>query len=117
MDLQRLGFSRSLNAFHQANHAGLLAGQLGAAFFLPTLVVPLLLITHGLAFRILPLPQKGLAMRESWYPASGPSTMARLVFRGACRSRNARGVGPPILAQNCASDDQLRFGGMDDRVT
>jgi hypothetical protein len=42
-----------LNAFYQANHAGLQAGQLGAAFFLPTLVVPLLLITHGLAFRIL----------------------------------------------------------------
>jgi hypothetical protein len=42
-----------LNAFYQANHAGLLAGQLGAAYFLPTVVVPLLLITHGLAFRIL----------------------------------------------------------------
>ena len=42
-----------LNAFYQGNHAGLQAGQLGAAFFLPTLVVPLLLITHGLAFRIL----------------------------------------------------------------
>src|SRR5215469_1089104 len=41
------------NAFYQANHAGLLAGQLGAAFFLPTLIVPLLLITHGLSFRIL----------------------------------------------------------------
>ena len=47
------GFADILNAFYQANHAGLLAGQLGAAFFLPTLVVPLLLITHGLAFRIL----------------------------------------------------------------
>ena len=46
-----------LNAFYQANHAGLLPGQLGAAFFLPTLVVPLLLITHGLAFRIL-LPER-----------------------------------------------------------
>jgi hypothetical protein len=42
-----------LNAFYQANHAGLLAGQLGAAYFLPTFVVPLLLITHGLVFRIL----------------------------------------------------------------
>ena len=42
-----------LNAFYQANHSGLLAGQLGAAYFLPTLVVPLLLVTHGLAFRIL----------------------------------------------------------------
>jgi hypothetical protein len=41
------------NAFYQANHAGLLAGQLGATFFLPTLIVPLLLITHVLGFRIL----------------------------------------------------------------
>jgi hypothetical protein len=54
-----------LNAFYQANHAGLLAGQLGAAFFLPTLVVPLLLITHGLAFRILLQHQPEPAMQES----------------------------------------------------
>ena len=47
------GSADILNAFYQANHAGLLAGQLGAAYFLPTLVVPLLLITHGLGFRIL----------------------------------------------------------------
>jgi hypothetical protein len=47
------GSADLLNAFYQANHAGLLAGQLGAAYFLPTLLVPLLLITHGLAFRIL----------------------------------------------------------------
>jgi len=47
------GAADIFNAFYQANHAGLLAGQLGAAFFLPTLVVPLLLITHGLSFRIL----------------------------------------------------------------
>ena len=63
------GSADLLNAFYQANHAGLLAGQLGAAFFLPTLVVPLLLITHGLAFRILLLPQKDFALRESRYPA------------------------------------------------
>ena len=42
-----------LNAFYQANHAGLMAGQLGAAYFLPTFIVPLLLISHGLSFRIL----------------------------------------------------------------
>ena len=42
-----------LNAFYQANHAGLLPGQLGSTYFIPTFVVPLLLITHGLAFRIL----------------------------------------------------------------
>ncbi|HKV78671.1 MAG TPA: hypothetical protein VJP02_11045 [Candidatus Sulfotelmatobacter sp.] len=47
------GAADILNAFYQANHAGLLAGQLGAAFFLPTLIVPLLMITHGLSFRIL----------------------------------------------------------------
>ena len=57
------GSADLLNAFYQANHAGLLAGQLGAAFFLPTLVVPLLLITHGLTFRILVLPQKDFAVR------------------------------------------------------
>jgi hypothetical protein len=55
------GSADLLNVFYQGNHAGLLAGQLGAAFFLPTLVVPLLLITHGLAFRILLLPQKDFA--------------------------------------------------------
>ena len=63
------GSADLLNAFYQANHAGLLAGQLGAAFFLPTLVVPLLLITHGLAFRLLLLPQKDFAIRESRYAA------------------------------------------------
>src|SRR5262249_46022387 len=50
------GTADLLNAFYQANRAGLLAGQLGAVYFLPTLVVPLLLITHGLAFRILLTP-------------------------------------------------------------
>ena len=54
-----------LNAFYQANHAGLLAGQLGSAYFLPTLIVPLLLITHGLAFRILLQHQPEPAMQES----------------------------------------------------
>ena len=47
------GTADLLNAFYQANRAGLLAGQLGGTFFVPTIVVPLLLITHGLAFRIL----------------------------------------------------------------
>ena len=59
-----------LNAFYQANHAGLLAGQLGAAFFLPTLVVPLLVITHGLAFRILLLePQNESLPQKSRHAA------------------------------------------------
>jgi len=51
------GTADLFNAFYQANHAGLLAGQLGATYFLPTLIVPLLLITHGIAFRILLQPQ------------------------------------------------------------
>jgi hypothetical protein len=59
------GSADILNAFYQANHAGLLAGQLGAAYFLPTLVVPLLLITHGLGFRILLQHQPERAMQES----------------------------------------------------
>jgi hypothetical protein len=59
------GTADLFNAFYQANHAGLLAGQLGAAFFLPTLIVPLLLITHGLAFRIPLQRQPEPAMQES----------------------------------------------------
>jgi len=42
-----------LNAFYQANAAGLLPGQLGATYFIPTLAVPLMFVTHVLAFRIL----------------------------------------------------------------
>jgi hypothetical protein len=63
------GSADLLNAFYQGNNAGLLAGQLGAAYFIPTFVVPLLLITHGLAFRILLQRQNEPAMRESRLPA------------------------------------------------
>ena len=63
------GSADLLNAFYQANGAGLLAGQLGAAYFIPTFFVPLLLITHGLAFRVLLQPQTESVMRESPQPA------------------------------------------------
>ena len=63
------GTADLLNAFYQANHAGLIAGQLGATYFIPTFVVPLLLITHGLAFRILLQAQSALAVQESRHPA------------------------------------------------
>jgi hypothetical protein len=63
------GSADLLNAFYQANDAGLMAGQLGVTYFIPTLVVPLLLITHGLAFRILLQHQSESAMRESRQPA------------------------------------------------
>ena len=58
-----------VNAFYQANATGLSPGQLGAAYFIPTLIVPLLLITHGLAFRVLLQHQEEPAMRESRQPA------------------------------------------------
>ena len=59
------GTADLFNAFYQANHAGLMAGQLGAAYFIPTLIVPLLLITHGLGFRILLQHQPESAIQES----------------------------------------------------
>ncbi len=46
-----------LNAYYQGNRISLVPGQLGAAYFIPTLVVPLLLATHVLVFRILLRPQ------------------------------------------------------------
>jgi hypothetical protein len=58
-----------LRAFYEGNAGGLLAGQLGAAYFIPTFVVPLLLITHGLIFRILLQHQNQSALRESRHPA------------------------------------------------
>jgi hypothetical protein len=42
-----------LNAFYAGGRARLIFGQLGAAYFIPTVVVPLLLITHGVMFRLL----------------------------------------------------------------
>jgi hypothetical protein len=58
-----------LNAFYQGNANGLVAGQLGATYFIPTLFVPLLLITHGLVFRILVLPQSESVMQQNLQPA------------------------------------------------
>jgi len=58
-----------LKAFYEANRAGLLAGQLGAMYFVPTVIVPLLLITHGLVFRILLQRRGERSMRESRLPA------------------------------------------------
>ncbi|HEX3354773.1 MAG TPA: hypothetical protein VHS34_18280 [Terriglobales bacterium] len=57
------------NAFYQANRAGLMAGQLGATYFIPTFIVPLLLITHGIGFRILVQHQKVSVVRQSRHAA------------------------------------------------
>ncbi len=47
------GSADLLYAFYQGNQVGLEPGQLGAAYFIVTVLVPLLLITHGLVFLIL----------------------------------------------------------------
>src|SRR5215475_1619889 len=60
-----------VNAFYQANATGLSPGQLGATYFIPTLIVPLLLITHGLAFRVLLQHQQQPAIGQSRQPALG----------------------------------------------
>ena len=73
------GLADLLNAFYQANDAGLVAGQLGATYFIPTLVVPLLLITHGLVFRILLQHQSQAAMRESRQPGEGLSSEGPMI--------------------------------------
>jgi hypothetical protein len=63
------GTADLFNAFYQANHAGLMAGQLGATYFIPTFIVPLLLITHGLGFRILLQHQKVSVVQQSRHAA------------------------------------------------
>jgi hypothetical protein len=65
------GFVDLVNAFYQANATGLMPGQLGAAYFIPTLIVPLLLITHGLAFRVLLQHQHEPAIGQSRRPVLG----------------------------------------------
>ena len=47
-----------LNAIYQGQiGVGIGPGLLGAAFFIPTVIVPALLITHGLSFRLLLRPR------------------------------------------------------------
>jgi hypothetical protein len=85
------GLADLLNAFYQANDAGLVAGQLGATYFIPTLVVPLLLITQGLIFRILLQHQNQPAMRESRQPGEGLSSGGPMI--DATTSTEPRSVG------------------------
>jgi hypothetical protein len=60
------GTTDLLYAFYQGNRTGLgdTPGQMGAAYFIPTVLVPLLLITHGIVFRIL-LKQDGAGTKPS----------------------------------------------------
>ncbi len=52
-------------AFYQGNRSGLEPGQLGATYFIPTFIVPLLLITHALVFRLLLQSEGAAAGSES----------------------------------------------------
>jgi hypothetical protein len=63
------GSADLLRAFYEGNANGMQAGQLGAAYFIPTLFVPVLLITHALVFRILLQPQNQSVLQESPHPA------------------------------------------------
>ncbi len=47
------GSADILHANYEGIHLGVQAGQLGAAYFLPTFIVPLFLITHRLMFWLL----------------------------------------------------------------
>ncbi|HXW13445.1 MAG TPA: hypothetical protein VEN79_02960 [Terriglobia bacterium] len=47
------GAADLLFAFYAGPHAGLQPGNFGAAFYLPTAIVPALLVTHFLIFRLL----------------------------------------------------------------
>lgn len=51
------GAADFLFAFYQAPHVQLHPGELGAAFFIPTAIVPVLLVTHFLIFRLLVRPR------------------------------------------------------------
>lgn len=48
-----LGSADLLHAFYEGTRTGLDPGLQGAAYFIPILLVPLLLITHGLVFVLL----------------------------------------------------------------
>jgi hypothetical protein len=74
------GTADLLGAFYRANEAALMPGQLGATYFIPTLVVPLLLITHGLVFRILLQHQSESAMRENRQPGEEGVITPRAAF-------------------------------------
>jgi hypothetical protein len=55
-----------LSAFYHGGQAGLMPGQLAGAYFIPTFLVPLMLITHALAFRILLQHRSESATRKGW---------------------------------------------------
>jgi hypothetical protein len=61
------GSADLVRAFYEGNEIGLpvQAGRLGSTYFLVVVVVPLLLITHGLIFRLLLRNDDAIAARKS----------------------------------------------------
>jgi len=55
------GAADLLFALYQGPRAGIDPGELGAAFFIPTAIVPPLLVTHFLIFRLLVQPKRPAA--------------------------------------------------------
>jgi hypothetical protein len=51
------GTADLLFAFYQASHLGIQPGEFGASLFLVTTIVPALLVTHALIFRLLVRPE------------------------------------------------------------
>ena len=74
-----------LNAFYEANHAGLLPGQLGSSYFISTFVVPLLLITHGIALRVLLQHQNRSTAREAMAVQAIVAKRHQAVFDASCK--------------------------------
>jgi hypothetical protein len=63
------GTADLLYAFYQGNRVGLEPGQLGAAYFIVIVLVPLLFITHGLVLRLLLSRDVAVAAREREHTA------------------------------------------------
>jgi hypothetical protein len=63
------GMADLLYAFYQGNRVGLEPGQLGAAYFIVIVLVPMLFITHGLVFRLLLRREAGTSAQTMQRPA------------------------------------------------
>jgi hypothetical protein len=72
------GLADFLFAFYQGRRVGLQPGMLGAAFFIVTAVVPPLLVTHILIFRLLVRRQAGQEGRGRPKPAVAYSDVTAL---------------------------------------
>ena len=62
------GSADILHANYEGIHLGVQAGQMGAAYFLPTFIVPLFLITHGLMFWLLLRNESEAGEPAAWRP-------------------------------------------------